>query len=811
MQAQDRLFCEIAVQLELLTREQAAECMRTVQRDRGAQTIGAIATGLGFLTPDQVETIFTHLQRVLERRRQVRAASVGQREAEARAVRALRARAAQVVQPPGPSEPPRVRNTDPTPTTPWKHQKDEPGLAPSDPALPAVTLQALESVGEPGASASLAPPHPEASPRLSEAPRRSAPTQLEVRPGPGASGPPALGPSGTLVGPSDPQYAAHGGATPQLDAAHIARAEAAASLPLLSPGGSELAGEAAEAYDVPPRSGSPPRAAYPPARVSLPPPAASAFSTTPPAAFAAQARSGTPPRSSFHPPPAAAPRTPTPPGSGRPPFVSLDPVRRSSTPPPARGSVAPPALQRASFVPPDPAAARASLAPPMLGYAGAEGSAARISLNPPARSDPSQLQAAAALRANAGRRFARPVPSGRDWRNPSHPPPPTAAFDLDAAMVQVAHADTLALPANDSPGHRLRAPDVDAPRYLDAALRMALEAGGSDLHVHSGAPLSVRIDGKLWPLTGEVSLTRAAAERVIAEVLDDYQREQLALEGEVRFAYDLPDVGRFRAHVYTQERGTDVVFRLHHPQLPEPEKLGLSTALRCLREQPPGLCVCSGPPGSGKSTSLAALAHAFANERALHVVTLEDPIEQLHDSGLGVFEQRELGRHVASFSEGIELAQRQAADVIVVSDLSAPGALEACLRAARGHGWVLGGLRASSSAQALSKLLGGDATRAEALRLRLAHALRLLLHQRLLPRSRGAGRILALESLVNTPQVAQLIREDKLQQLPAVMAAGRSTGMLALDDALDELVRAGAVTLEAARRAAHRRERFKAA
>jgi twitching motility protein PilT len=416
--------------------------------------------------------------------------------------------------------------------------------------------------------------------------------------------------------------------------------------------------------------------------------------------------------------------------------------------------------------------------------------------------------------AAALRRSRRPVPSGRDWRNPSHPPPPTEALDADGALGRAAHADTVALPANDVSARPPSAPGLaaDTPRYLDGALAVALQSGASDLHLHSGAQLCMRVEGKLWPLTDGVAITRDVAERVIAEVLDQAQRMQLALEGELRFSYALAGVGRVRAHAYSQERGTDIVFRLSPSPLGSAEKLGLSSMLRSVREQPAGLYVCSGPAGAGKTTTLAALTQALVSERARHVVSVESPIEIVHAAGLGLVEQREVGQHVSSFAQGIELAQRQGADIIVVSDLGADGALEASLRAASARCLVLGGLRASSAVQAISKLLRArDARHAERLRFELSHALQLVTHQRLLPRAKGTGRVLALETLVNTPQVSLLFREDKLHQLPAAMSAGRSHGMLLLDDALEELVRAGTITHEVARRVARRRERFKGA
>jgi twitching motility protein PilT len=253
-----------------------------------------------------------------------------------------------------------------------------------------------------------------------------------------------------------------------------------------------------------------------------------------------------------------------------------------------------------------------------------------------------------------------------------------------------------------------------------------------------------------------------------------------------------------------------LALRLLPREVPPAERLGLGPALRALRETPHGLCVCSSPAGAGRTTSLFALTRGLIAERALHVVSIEDPIELMHGSALGLVEQRELGQHVASFAEGVEWALRQSVDVIVISDLLAPGALEACLHACRARCLVLAGMRASHAGSALARLIHGSAN-PELARCELAHGLRLLLQQRLVPKARVPGRVAAIEQLVNTPQIAQLIRDDKLQQLPAVMSASKGAGMALLDDVLDELVRVGTISPEVAHKTARRGDRFKAA
>jgi twitching motility protein PilT len=399
----------------------------------------------------------------------------------------------------------------------------------------------------------------------------------------------------------------------------------------------------------------------------------------------------------------------------------------------------------------------------------------------------------------------RAVPAGRDWRNPSRPPPPMAAFDAEPARAPVdTSAPTIASP------RQLRAPPLDTPRYVDRLLELCHELGASDLQLHAGAAPYARVDGKLWPLAPDQRLTRAQAESAIGELLDDAQQLQIHVDGQLRFVYELAGGLRARAQAFLSEQGMHLALRLLPREVPPAERLGLGPALRVLRDTPHGLCVCSSPAGAGRTTSLFALTAGLIADRALHVVSIEDPIELEHRSGLGLVEQRELGQHVASIAEGVEWALRQSVDVIVISDVLAPGALAACLHACRARCLVLAGMRASNLGSALGRLIHGSPN-PELTRIELAHGLRLLVQQRLVPKARVPGRVAAIEQVVNTPQIAQLIRDDKLQQLPAVMSASKSTGMASLDDALEELVRVGTITPEVAQRAARRSERFKAA
>jgi twitching motility protein PilT len=415
----------------------------------------------------------------------------------------------------------------------------------------------------------------------------------------------------------------------------------------------------------------------------------------------------------------------------------------------------------------------------------------------------------------------------RGWRNPSRPPPPTQA----AARPELIEPSglpatprgaiqswgpTLTAPTNAVGLAGTSSPPLAAPqsfpsdsRYLDQLLALAIETGASDLHAHSGSPVLALVDGALWPLTADAPLTPPAAEQVIAEIMTDAQWDELQLSGEVRFAYELAGVGRFRAHAYRQAHGLDVVFRALPERIVDPKDLSLpSRMLLHVLEARSGLFLVSGPPGSGKTTTLATLAHVLANEHNLYVATAESPIEIVHEPGLGMIEQREIPLHAHNFAECIEQSVASGADVIVISELSTPSATLAALQAALSGCAVLAAVQAESPWAALAQLLAHfTGTERVYARAKLSLALRAVFTQHLMPLSSARGRIPAVEMLLATPQVAQLIADEQLEGLEALMTQQQNTpGMQTLEGALHELVRARMITAEVAERAA-RRER----
>ena len=807
MHPQDRLFCEIAVQLNLLTREQVARCMQMQQREAPGKTIATLATQLGLLDQGAVDRVMHQQQRVLERRREAREASRKQREAESRAAAGL---------PPAPEQqPPRTsslapgprvpRVREPTPTAPWV----QPGVTSGN------RLKPEESLPK---GAELLLPSQLDSDEVRETldvrpPQRNAGRGKQDAHSPIASQVTAPLPPGAAPVPDeyDLQFSA---ALDELDAdpdtvpppprASAAPLEAAARRSAGPSEGRSSGGPPAGAWrsEAGRSSGAPLEAAMRRSGAGMEAPRTSA---------APVRRSGVP----LHPEDHAGAVAPTTPldleGEDEP--KPRSPIHRTQL---GAGPVFTPEAALLEVGEPLSAEAEAPSGPPpqqqrAQGAQGLRGTLLETSGREQQRRQEERALSpsvpAGSPSSQAPRGSARPVPTGRDWRNPSRPPPPSVGFEIEISPLTPTPQP---VPATSQLGGRpIRAPAPDSLRYVDRALELCAEFGASDLFVCAGALPCLRIDGRLWPLAGEQPLPPAAAERAIAEVLDDGQLMQLSMDGELCCSYQLQGGGlRARLHAFAGERGLNLAVRLLAADAPPPERLGLGSALRLLRDSPWGLCICSGPAGSGKTSSLWSLTKALASERALHVVSLESPIELQFPSGLGLCEQREVGQHVASYAEGIEWALHEAADVIVVSDLLAPGAFAASLRASRARCLVLAGVRASSSLGALSRLLSEPPQDAELLRFELSYALRLLLHQRLVPKAKIAGRTAAIEQVLNTPQVAQLIRDDKLQQLQTVLASSKSAGLVSLDDALDELVRASTITLETARAASRRGERF---
>jgi twitching motility protein PilT len=377
------------------------------------------------------------------------------------------------------------------------------------------------------------------------------------------------------------------------------------------------------------------------------------------------------------------------------------------------------------------------------------------------------------------------------------------------AQVQTPAAAGPSAPPLKVAAQRPAATIAPADSYLGKALALALRQGASDLHAHSGAPILVRVDGQIRPLANNTTLSAEAAEKIIAEITTDAQWAQLGKAGEVDFACEIPGLARFRVNVYRQHRGIDAVFRIIPLRPPTLEELGLPARLSRLMDFRTGMVLCTGPAGCGKSTTLAALLGSLTQNRADHVLTIEDPVEFVLPPGKALVNQRQVIEHTSSFSRALRAALREDPDVIAITELRDRETISLAISAAETGHLVLGTLNTGSAGQTIHRIVSSfGADEQEQVRTMLAESLRAVVSQRLVPMANGKGRAPALELLMVNTAVSTLIRKDETHQIPSVLQTGRAAGMIMLDDSLDELVRAGTVTKEVARRFAVRKERF---
>jgi twitching motility protein PilT len=336
---------------------------------------------------------------------------------------------------------------------------------------------------------------------------------------------------------------------------------------------------------------------------------------------------------------------------------------------------------------------------------------------------------------------------------------------------------------------------------LKRALERASELGASDLHLHSGSPLLMRKDGRLQAMPGhDEPVAPDAAAREVGALMGEERWQEFLLQREMDLACALPGVGRFRVNAYMQQRGTDIVFRLLPDEPPTLQDLGLPERLAEMTSFRTGIVLCTGPTGCGKSTTLAALLNLVVQSRKEHIITIEDPIEFIYSKGVGLVNQRQIGAHTESFARALRAALREDPDVIGITELRDPETISLALSAAETGHLVLGSLHTASAMQTVTRIINAfPSDQQPQVRVMLSESLRVVISQCLVARADGQGRVPALEVLVITPAVSNLIREDKTFQLPSVMQMGRAHGMQLLDDSLEQLVRDGVVEAAEAR------------
>ena len=326
-------------------------------------------------------------------------------------------------------------------------------------------------------------------------------------------------------------------------------------------------------------------------------------------------------------------------------------------------------------------------------------------------------------------------------------------------------------------------------------LRTGKSKRASDLHMVAGSPAAFRIDGSLTPADGVATLTAEDINEAFLQLTTPEERENFHRHLELDFGYTLPDVGRLRCNAAQQRGSISLAVRLLPPKIPTIDELGLPPICKELALKPRGLVIITGPTGSGKSTTIAAMIQHLNTHETRHIVTIEDPIEYVHPNIKCSVTQRQLGTDTLSFANALKHILRQDPDVILVGEMRDPETADAVLTVAETGHFILTTGHAPSAHQAMERIIDLFPPHQRPLaQARLASLLVAALCQVLVPRADGSGRIAAVEIMLGNPAVKNLIREGKLYQLPNVIRTHRDIGMISLDEALVNLYLKGIIS-----------------
>ncbi|HEV7884112.1 MAG TPA: type IV pilus twitching motility protein PilT [Solirubrobacteraceae bacterium] len=334
--------------------------------------------------------------------------------------------------------------------------------------------------------------------------------------------------------------------------------------------------------------------------------------------------------------------------------------------------------------------------------------------------------------------------------------------------------------------------------FADLLLEV-IERNASDLHLTAGAHPTVRVRGHLLALEDYPVLTTERTREIVYSVLTNDQRQRLETDWQIDFAYAIPGRARFRVNAYYQRGAIGAAFRLIPFSIKTLDQLGLPAVMHELARKPRGFVLVTGPTGSGKSTSLAAVINEINETRSDHIMTIEDPIEFLHSHKKCLVNQREIGSDAQSFGAGLKSALRQDPDVILVGEMRDLETIHTALTAAETGHLVFATLHTQDTPQTIDRIIDVfPASQQQQVRVQLSVALQGIITQQLLPTADGAGRVAACEVLLATPAIRNLIREGKTHQIYSSLQTGASVGMQTMDAALATLVRAGKITQQLA-------------
>jgi len=335
--------------------------------------------------------------------------------------------------------------------------------------------------------------------------------------------------------------------------------------------------------------------------------------------------------------------------------------------------------------------------------------------------------------------------------------------------------------------------------HIDDILRLAIEMRASDLHLTTDNPPVLRIDGALTPQDEMPSMTAEDMQQVLIDVTSEEQRKLFARELELDFAYSIPGMGRFRANASVQRGYTAICFRLLYAVIPGIDELGLPEVCKELALKEHGLVIVTGPAGSGKSTTLAAMIEHVNINRRRRIITIEDPIEFLHENKKCFISQREVGTDTWSFAVALKHALRQDPNIVLVGEMRDLETIATVLTAAETGHLVLTTLHTPSAPQAIDRMVDVfPPYQQQQIRIQISTTLQGALYQTLIPRRDGTGRVVAVEVMIATDAVRNLVREGRTPQMWNVMQTGSHYGMQTMDQALMQLYRNRVISLEEA-------------
>jgi twitching motility protein PilT len=332
---------------------------------------------------------------------------------------------------------------------------------------------------------------------------------------------------------------------------------------------------------------------------------------------------------------------------------------------------------------------------------------------------------------------------------------------------------------------------------IDDLLEQMVARNASDLHVTTNSGPVIRVRGSIERLDGYESLTAEDTQQLLYRILSSERQKQLEIKRQLDFSHSIPGLARFRVNVYFQKESIGAAFRLIPDELKTLEELGIPSSLHQLAEKPRGVVLITGPTGSGKSTTLAALIDEINRNRSEHILTIEDPIEFLHKHKRCIVNQREIGPDATSFSEALKAALRQDPDVILVGEMRDLETISTALTAAETGHLVFGTLHTQSAPSTIDRIIDVfPPQQQEQVRIMIAMSLQGVVTQTLLPTADGAGRVPALEILLPDDAVRNLIRQGKVEQIYSVMQTNTGKGMQTMEQALAHLIQHRIVTFE---------------